>query len=187
MSFNRKLIAMALGTALLSPLVLAQSPVANVAGQASTNASQMTNTPVSPTLPAQADPRASDAISARTTIQENRPMSPRASVNVNANANANAKSGSNALSSSTAGMRADAAMPPGKTSNASQGAEHAATHSTVVTRDLWLKLDSNADTRLSAAEVAANAGLKASFSAMDSDHNGFVTHAEYRSYSKRHK
>lgn len=238
MSCNRKLITLALGTALISPIVLAQSPVANVTGQATANVAQIGNTPV---LPTQANPRASDAISARTTIQENRPIAPRASANANVNANvdanANTMAGSNGISSSTAGMRADANMPPAKgnwwkdtdtngdgkisaaeavanaglnshfsvvdtnkdgfvsqdeyrayfTSNASQGAEHAAAHSAVVTRDLWLKLDANGDTRLSPAEVAANAGLKASFSAMDSNHDGFVTQAEYRAYAKKHK
>ena len=73
------------------------------------------------------------------------------------------------------------------TANASQGAENAAAHSAVVTRDVWVKLDADADSRISLAEAAANSDLNASFSTMDSNSDGFVTQAEYQAYSKMHK
>ena len=73
------------------------------------------------------------------------------------------------------------------TANASQGAENAAPHSAVVTRDVWVKLDADADSRISLAEAAANTGLSASFATMDSNSDGFVTQAEYQAYAKTQK
>lgn len=73
------------------------------------------------------------------------------------------------------------------TANASQGEQHAAAHSAVVTRDVWVKLDADADSRISLAEAAANADLSASFAAMDGNSDGFVTQAEYQAYTKAQK
>jgi hypothetical protein len=73
------------------------------------------------------------------------------------------------------------------TANASQGEQHAAAHSAVVTRDVWVKLDADADSRISLAEAAANTELSASFSAMDGNSDGFVTQAEYQAYTKTQK
>ena len=73
------------------------------------------------------------------------------------------------------------------TANASQGAENAAAHSAVVTRDVWVKLDADADSRISLAEAAANADLNAMFSMMDSNKDGFVTQAEYQAHAKTPK
>lgn len=73
------------------------------------------------------------------------------------------------------------------TANASQGEQHAAAHSAVVTRDVWVKLDADADSRISLAEAAANADLSASFAGMDSNSDGFVTQAEYQAYAKAQK
>ena len=73
------------------------------------------------------------------------------------------------------------------TANASQGAENAAPHSAVVTRDVWVKLDADADSRISLAEAAANTSLSASFATMDSNSDGFVTQAEYQAYAKTQK
>ena len=70
------------------------------------------------------------------------------------------------------------------TANASQGEQHAAAHSAVVTRDVWVKLDADADSRISLAEAAANTDLSASFAGMDSNSDGFVTQAEYQAYAK---
>lgn len=66
----------------------------------------------------------------------------------------------------------------------SQGAEHAATHSSIVQRDQWTRLDTNGDGRISATEGEADAAFNADFSAMDSDDDGFVTDVEYRSAAK---
>jgi hypothetical protein len=70
------------------------------------------------------------------------------------------------------------------TQNASQGAANAAAHSMVVTRDTWLKLDGDADSRISLAEAASNVELSAAFTAMDANKDGFVTQDEYRAYAK---
>jgi hypothetical protein len=72
------------------------------------------------------------------------------------------------------------------TSERSQGELHAAAHSAVVTRDVWTKLDTNDDGKLSSSEVSANTGISGAFSAMDSNGDGFVTQAEYTAYSKAH-
>jgi hypothetical protein len=66
--------------------------------------------------------------------------------------------------------------------NASQGAEHAADHSQVVTTDLWRRFDANGDGRLSAMEIDLDARLKADFGSIDADDDGFVSDAEYRAY-----
>lgn len=66
----------------------------------------------------------------------------------------------------------------------SQGAEHAAAHSSVVTRDLWMRLDADGDGKISTAEGAADTGFNADFATMDGDHDGFVTDVEYRAAAK---
>ena len=68
--------------------------------------------------------------------------------------------------------------------NAGQGAANAAAHSMVVTRDTWLKLDADTDSRISVAEAASNAELSGAFLAIDGNKDGFVTQDEYRAYSK---
>lgn len=66
----------------------------------------------------------------------------------------------------------------------SQGAEHAAAHSSVVQRDLWTRLDTNGDGRISTSEGEADAAFNTDFSAMDTDDDGFVTDSEYRTAAK---
>ena len=73
------------------------------------------------------------------------------------------------------------------TSTASQGETHAAAHSAVVTRDVWVRLDADNDGQISASEAAADTNINGSFSVMDADHDGFVTQEEYVVYSKAHK
>lgn len=73
------------------------------------------------------------------------------------------------------------------TANASQGEQHAAAHSTMVAREAWVKLDADADSRISLAEAASNASLTTSFAIMDSNSDGFVTQDEYTAYSKVHR
>jgi hypothetical protein len=70
------------------------------------------------------------------------------------------------------------------TGTQSQGEVHAQAHSAVVTRDVWMKLDSNDDGKLSSGEVSANSTISGAFSAMDGNGDGFVTQAEYRAYAK---
>jgi len=72
------------------------------------------------------------------------------------------------------------------TRTASQGEQHAADNSAVVTRDIWGRLDLNGDGRLSAGELAADAKFNGSFSVMDTNNDGFVSQDEYRAYAKTH-
>ena len=69
----------------------------------------------------------------------------------------------------------------------SQGAEHAAAHSAVVTRDVFATLDADHDGRISAAEAGVDADFNGGFSAMDSNGDGYVTDAEYRAGAKAQK
>jgi len=68
--------------------------------------------------------------------------------------------------------------------DASQGAAHAAAHSAVVTRDVFSRLDTDGDGRISTAEAVLDAGFNTTMSAMDADGDGFVTGAEYRAHAK---
>jgi hypothetical protein len=72
------------------------------------------------------------------------------------------------------------------TSTASKGEQHAAPQSAVVTRDVYARLDANHDGKLTAAEVDADAGLKADFGSIDANHDGFVSDDEYRTYYRTH-
>ena len=65
-----------------------------------------------------------------------------------------------------------------------QGADHAAGHSSVVQRDVWARLDVDADGRISAAEADADATFDGDFDAMDADDDGFVSDTEYRTSAK---
>ena len=66
----------------------------------------------------------------------------------------------------------------------SQGAEHAASHSSIVQRDLWTRLDTNGDGKISTAEGAVDADFNAEFGTLDADKDGFVTDTEYRTAAK---
>lgn len=68
--------------------------------------------------------------------------------------------------------------------DASQGAAHAAAHSAVATRDVFSRLDTDGDGRISTAEAALDADFSTTVSAMDTDGDGFVTGAEYRAHAK---
>ena len=71
--------------------------------------------------------------------------------------------------------------------NASLGEQHAAANSAVVSRDLWVKLDADSDSKISLGEATGSAVLSASFTKMDGNEDGFVTQAEYTTYTKLHK
>src|SRR6185503_9332036 len=73
------------------------------------------------------------------------------------------------------------------TGTASQGETHAAAHSSVVTRDVWTRLDADTNGKISAKEAAADTNISGSFALMDADHDGFVTQEEYVTYKKAHK
>lgn len=70
-----------------------------------------------------------------------------------------------------------------------QGTAHAATHSAVVTRDMFGTvdfgtLDADGDGRISSGEAAANAGFNTGFAARDGNGDGFITDAEFRAHAK---
>jgi hypothetical protein len=239
---NRNLLALALGAVLVSPAAFAQqnkggkgsttTTTQTSAGQATADSAKTGDRPASPTLPTQANPTASDAISDRTAAAEDRSGETTATDTTTQNA------GSTTLrNTASAAQDSMSASNPGKgnwwkdadtdgdgklsateananaglssrfatidtdkdgfvtteeyrtfyTANASQGEQHAAAHSAVVTRDVWVKLDADADSRISLAEAAANTDLSTSFSTMDSNSDGFVTQAEYQAYAKAHK
>ena len=66
----------------------------------------------------------------------------------------------------------------------SQGAEHAASHSDVVQRDLWARLDTDADGQISATEADADTTFDTDFAAMDSNGDNLVSDTEYRTFAK---
>jgi Ca2+-binding EF-hand superfamily protein len=66
----------------------------------------------------------------------------------------------------------------------SQGAEHAADHAAVVSRDVFSRLDTDGDGRISATEAALDAGFNGMLSAMDANNDGFVSQDEYRAHAK---
>lgn len=239
-ALNRNLIALALGAVLVSPAAFAQSKGHGTTGAGQATAGSVTtgDRPASPTLPTQASPTASDAISDRTAAAEDRKDSTDTTTTTTTTTDASKNAGSTTLrNTASAAQDSMSASNPGKgnwwkdadtdgdgklsaaeananaglssrfatidtdkdgfvtteeyrtfyTANASQGEQHAAAHSAVVTRDVWVKLDADADSRISLAEAAANPDLSASFSTMDSNSDGFVTQAEYQAYAKAHK
>ena len=66
----------------------------------------------------------------------------------------------------------------------SQGAEHAADHSAVASRDVFSRLDTDGDGRISTAEAAPDAGFSGMLSTMDANSDGFVSQDEYRAHAK---
>ena len=66
----------------------------------------------------------------------------------------------------------------------SQGAEHAAANSSVVQRDLWIKLDADHNGSISATEASVDTGFNGNFFAMDSNGDGMVSTDEYNAYAK---
>lgn len=66
----------------------------------------------------------------------------------------------------------------------SQGAEHAAEHSSIAQRDLWTRLDTDGDGKISTTEGGVDADFNTDFATMDADHDGFVTDVEYRTAAK---
>jgi Ca2+-binding EF-hand superfamily protein len=66
----------------------------------------------------------------------------------------------------------------------SQGAEHAAGHAAVASRDVFSRLDTDGDGRISTAEAALDAGFSGMLSTMDANSDGFVSQDEYRAHAK---
>lgn len=161
--FNRNLIALALGAAVLAPAALAQATPGDPAARqvvASTSAGKGN-------WWQDADTDGDGKLSS-----------------TEANANAGLASRFAAIDANHDGFVTSDEYRVFYVANASQGEQHAAAHSAVVTRDVWVTLDVDADSRISLAEAARNADLSASFELMDSNNDGFVTQAEYSDYIK---
>lgn len=65
-----------------------------------------------------------------------------------------------------------------------QGAEHAAEHSAVATREAFGALDKDKDGRVSSTEASADASFDSGFAALDANGDGFVSDTEYRAQAK---
>jgi hypothetical protein len=173
--------------------------------------------PATPAVPAQASTRASDAISTRTAAKESKPaakvkapqnMAAEATAaapgkgnwwkaadadgdgklsTVEATANAGLSSRFGTIDANKDGFVTNEEYRSFYTSAASQGETHAAANSAVVTRDLWVKLDADADSKISLTEAKANADLTGSFTDMDVNADGFINQDEYRAYAQLHK
>ncbi len=209
---NRNLIALALGAALVAPAAFAQARLGPVATptvptlpiQSNTRASDAATTK---TVDAQADAgkAAGSANMTSSTAATQKAMG--ADTNpgkgnwwqaadtdgdgklstTEANANAGLASRFATIDANKDGFVASDEYRVFYAANASQGEQHAAAHSAVVTRDVWVKLDADADSRISLAEAAANASLTGSFATMDSNSDGFVTQDEYTTSTKSNK
>ena len=66
----------------------------------------------------------------------------------------------------------------------SQGAQHAAGHAAVASRDVFSRLDTDGDGRISTSEAGLDAGFNSMLSAMDANSDGFVSQDEYRAHAK---
>jgi hypothetical protein len=199
---NHKLLAVALAAAFTAPIAFADPPATS---KASTKASAATmKTPTAS--------GATDAVSARATTREagkaaaaatdttvKNPPPGKGNWFADADADGDGKlSATEAAANTAVNSRfssidgdADGYITTDEyrefyTSEKSQGEVHAQAHSAVVTRDVWTKLDTNDDGKLSSSEVTGNTTISGSFSAMDSNGDGFVTQAEYRAYAKTH-
>jgi len=163
---NRNLLAIALTTALLSPVALAEKGGVVKAGQTVGNAtSQAAQELPRPTLPPQASERATDAVT---------------------QSNPNVSTTTDTTTTATTDAQQDEApmTSPKPPPTQSQGAEHAADHSAVVQRDVWAKLDTNGDGQISATEGDVDADFKSNFEMMDSNDDGLVSDSEYRLAAK---
>jgi Ca2+-binding EF-hand superfamily protein len=164
---TRNLLAIAMTTALLSPIAVAEKGGVKVSGDVAGNATaQAAQELPRPTLPPQANTTATDAVTQDT-------------------ANPPTTSNDAADAADTAMEQDESPMttPPAPPATA-QGAAHAAAHSDVVQRDVWAKLDTDGDGQISATEGEVDADFKANFEMMDANDDGLVSDTEYRTAAK---
>lgn len=150
----RNLLTIALTTALVSPLAMAQKGEARGAIQGHVTSQAARDLP-RPNLPTQAADRAVD----RAADSLDRPAA-------------------DAMQSRKAAGAVDKATE--RSMSKAQGATHAAAHSSIVQRDTWVKLDANGDGRISATEADLDAGFEERFAVLDSNNDGFISDTEFR-------
>lgn len=155
---NRTLLSLALGAVLASPAAFAQLVNGNAGARIGAGATAAIPDPVP------AVRSATERV--KQTTRETARQADRTASDTTARAKGEA--------------RTEARIPPLQ----AQGAANAAAHASVVQRDLWGRLDTNRDGRISAVEADADAGFDARFDAMDGNDDGFIAAAEYTAYAK---
>ena len=177
---NRNLIALGLGAALVAPAAFAQATPGPKA-TASVSTASAGQSAAQPTMGAATNPGKGNWWQNADTDGDGRLST------IEANANAGLASRFATIDANKDGFVTSDEYRVFYTANASQGEQRAAAQSAVVTRDVWVRLDADADSRISLAEAAGNASLTNSFAAMDSNSDGFVTQDEYTAYTKASK
>ena len=177
---DRNLIALALAAALVAPAVLAQATPGQKATPtvSTTSAGEAT---AKPTMATGTNPGKGNWWRDADTDGDGKLST------IEANANAGLASRFATIDANKDGFVTSDEYRVFYAANASEGEKRAATHSAVVTRDVWVRLDADADSRISLAEAARNASLTDSFAAMDSNSDGFVTQDEYTAYTRARK
>lgn len=214
-ALHRNLIGLAMAAAFASPAAFAQA-AAGATANAKVAAPPAVTSPAKPAPSSEPSTRASDAISTRTSTRESKPaakVKPPQNMatattaapgkgdwwkdadadddgklsTVEATANAGLSSRFSTIDANKDGFVTSEEYRSFFTSEASKGDTHAAANSAVVTRDLWVKLDANADSKISLTEAKASADLTGSFTDMDVNADGFINQDEYRAYAQLHK
>lgn len=171
---TRTLLAMALGVALFAPTAMAQ--------QAETDATATDQTTAPPTQTSDPATQAADQAEQATTQTETAAEAEQSMTQTEATDQAEQATTQAETTDQTEQMtQTDPTKPLPPTS---QGAEQAAPHSAVVQRDLWSRLDTDGDGKISATEADADTTFDADFAGIDSDGDGFVSDTEYRTYAK---
>lgn len=171
---TRTLLALAMSTALIAPVAFAQTVKTEVKTTGNVTATQPSLAPqvVQRAVDATVDvtkqrptQRAADAVDAR--------VAPVARLPVHTGNDQAAKD-----------VKAKDAVENKEIPPTAQGAAHAAGHSSIVQRDVWVRLDADADGRISATEADADATFDGNFAAIDANKDGFVSDVEYRTFAK---
>lgn len=154
MKYPFNLIALAIGVALAAPAIAQDN---GAAVQVGAGVQAQTQTPVPDPVPP-ASPETGQGRSAQGAMD-------------------------NATQGDAAAMQEQAGTPPPPPQQ-SQGAANANAGSRSANGLTWNTVDTDKDGKLSTTEVAGYDGLKANFSGMDGNSDGFVTQDEYRAYAQ---
>jgi hypothetical protein len=168
-SHRTAVLALALGAALAAPSAFAQN--ANTPDKTAGNAtSQAAQSMPRPTLPEQASQPARDAVQ---DVTQQRPTEQVDSTE--SDPTETVEQTAPPADATDFKEARDATETP--TTMQSQGAANAAAHSSVVQRDVWTRLDADADGRISPVEADADSAFGVDFDDMDTDDDGFVSDA----------